>query len=262
MIAVIPLNKLLTKTIRFLIVATLLLCSFSKGNLHSDNIGVAVVATGKYIKFIPPLVESIDRYFCKDHQVTIYVFTDSPDYDPPENVVCLYQGRFGWPGDSIMRYHAYYSHRDLFEDEDYIFALDADMLIVDDVGDEILSDHVAVTHFAYLNHRGTYEKNPKSTAFLAKNEGQYYVRGGFYGGSRDRFFHICKTCIDNIEIDSLNGIVAVWHDESHYNRYCWDFKPSLILNHSYCYPESGDGQGFPKKIVALDKHHTKELRSL
>lgn len=253
-------TKNLTRTFKAFAFFVLLLSSFSLTQLSADNIGLAIVATGRYIEFVPPLIESADKYFCKNHNVTYYVFTDQ-EYDAPENVVCAYHSRLGWPFDTMMRYHAYYSNRDLFSEEDYIFAIDADMLFVDDVGDEILSDHTAVLHPGYVGTRGTYDKNPKSTAYINPHEGEYYFCGGVYGGSNERFFHICKTNIDNITTDLDQGIIALWHDESHWNRYCIDHKPKKIMTPSYCFPETGNYGNYHKRIVALTKRNADEYRA-
>ncbi len=51
----------------------LLLNSFS---VFADKIGLLVIATGKYISFVPSLIASADKHFCKDHKVTYFIFTD------------------------------------------------------------------------------------------------------------------------------------------------------------------------------------------
>ncbi len=238
----------------------LMLCAFTSNLVYGDNVALAVVATGRYIEFVTPLIESANQNFLKNHNVTYYVFTDQ-DFDAPENTIVVPHKRMGWPYDTMMRYHAYYANRDLFEDQDYVFAIDADMLIVDEVGDEILSDHTAVMHPGYVGRRGTYETNPKSTACVRDYEGEYYFCGGVYGGSKDRFFHICKTCIDNIATDLNKGFIAVWHDESHWNRYCIDHKPAVILTPSYCYPETGKYGNYHRRILALTKRNVSEYRN-
>ncbi len=224
---------------------------------NADNIGLLVVATGKYIDFVPPLIKSAEKYFCKGHNVTYFIFTDR-DFDHSDNTIATFQSRMGWPYDTMMRGHVYYKNRDLFKDQDYLFATDADMLFVDHVGSEILGEHVATIHPGFVDKRGSYETNRKSTAYVGKKEGKYYFAGGFYGGSRDGFLNIVKTNAEKIDEDLKNGIVAVWHDESHWNRYCIDHKPTVILNPSYCYPESWNLK-YPKKLLALDKNHS-EIR--
>ena len=59
----------------------------------------------------------------------------------------------------------------------------------------------------------------------------------------------------NIDVDYKNGIIAIWHDESHMNRYFIDNKPTTILSPSYCY---GEPLNIPyeKKILALVKDHS------
>jgi histo-blood group ABO system transferase len=251
--------KLLSQSVKFFTFVFLLLCTLTVSRIHGDNVGLAIVATGKYIEFVKPLIESAEKYFCKNHNVTYYVFTDQ-DFDAPENVVCLPHSRLGWPYDTMMRYEAYFNHKDYFSEEDYIFAIDADMLFVDTVGDEILSDHTAVMHPGFVNKKGTYETNPQSTACVYPYEGQYYFCGGVYGGSRERFFHICKTTLQNIYQDLSNGIIAVWHDESHWNRYCIDHKPVRVMTPSYCFPDEGDYGNYHKRILALTKRNVQEYR--
>lgn len=225
--------------------------------VHSANIGLLIVATGKYIQFVEPLVLSAEKHFCKNHQVTYFVFTDQNAVPLPHTIYAFHP-RLGWPFDTMNRYHAYYNHAELLKDQDYLFALDADMLFVEDIGDEILGERVATLHPGFIGQRGTYETDPASKACVNMNEGVMYFAGGFYGGSRDAFFHILQTNIASIEEDLSRGIIAVWHDESHWNRYCIDYPPTVILSPSYCYPESWM-LNYSKKIIALDKNHA-EMR--
>lgn len=239
---------------------------FSTQFVFASNVGLLIVATGKYIKFVDPLIQSAEKHFCRNHNVTYFIFTDG-SYKEAENIVTTFQARLGWPYDTMMRYHVYYNNRELFEAQDYLFACDADMLFVDDVGDEILGERVATQHPGFVGMRGTYETNPISTACVYENEEGQYFAGGFYGGTKEEVLRIFKTNIDNIEGDLSKGFIALWHDESHWNRYCINNKPTVILSPSYCYPEtvftqektrrhytSLWGFPYPPKLVALDKN--------
>jgi len=239
------------------ITAILVLCLLYANAMFGDNVGLLIMATGKYIQFVMPLIESAERYFCVNHNVTYYVFTDG-DLPPADNIVCIYQKRIGWPYDSMMRGHVYAAHGKILKKQDYLFACDADMLFVDYVGDEILGKRVATQHPGFVGKRGSYETNSLSTACVYDNEGEYYFAGGFYGGTADEFLKIVRMNAKNINKDVTNNIIAVWHDESHWNRYCIDHKPTIILSPSYCYPESWDIP-YKKRLLALDKNHS-ELR--
>lgn len=233
----------------------LLFFSLITTSLNAYNIGLCIMATGKYIMFVKPLIDSAEKHFLKNHNVTYFVFTDGepPKYD---NIVKIFQKRLGWPYDTMMRFESYYNAREIFISKkiDYLYALDADMLFVDTVGDEIIGDRVATQHPGFVGKRGSYETNSISTAYIADNEGEQYFAGGFYGGSIKEFLKELKTNIDNIYKDLKKNYIAVWHDESHHNRYLIDNKPTVILNPSYCYPEKWT-LPYPKKLLALDKNH-------
>lgn len=224
---------------------------------EKKHVGLLIVATGKYIQFVEPLITSARRFFCPDCIVTYYVFTDGK-VPAGDDIVQIYQERMGWPYDTMFRCKLYHEHKNLFEQEDYLFACDADMLFVDTVGSEILSERVATEHPGFVGRRGTYEENPASTACVAKHEGTCYFAGGFHGGSHQEFLKLTETMITNIMQDLKKNMIAVWHDESHLNRYFIDNPPTLILSPSYCYPESWH-LPYHKRLLALDKNH-KEIR--
>ena len=69
---------------------------------------------------------------------------------------------------------------------------------------------------------------------------------------------IFQHLLSNIEIDLDNGIVAIWHDESHWNAYLNNnyevLKDKLhILSPEYLYPEGWD-LPFEKKKLFWDKN--------
>ncbi|MBY0110254.1 MAG: hypothetical protein K2X90_04035 [Candidatus Babeliaceae bacterium] len=237
---------------------------FIQLTMNASRVALCVMATGRYNIFAEQMIESARKYFCSEHNVHYFVFTDGA-LTPAADVTKIFQKRLGWPYDTLMRFSVYLQHKDLFELFDYIYAIDADMLFVSPVGSEIFSDLVGTQHPGYINRRGTYEEtNKKSTAYVHQTEGKHYFAGGFYGGSRENFFKILQTVANNIEFDLKNNFIAVWHDESHLNRYFIDNPPTLILSPAYCSPENINPDYYDpsiirlkKKIIALDKNHSK-----
>lgn len=234
----------------------LLFCFFlTQSNVaYSDNIGLAIVATGRYIEFVDPLIESAKKHFCTDHEVTFFVFTDADRFAENDSIVYVPQEKLGWPKDSLMRFKMYDDNKNVFKAQDYVFAIDADMLFVDDVGDEILSEHTAVIHACFPDTRGTYETNPVSTAYVGGNEGKYYYTKTFWGGEKDNFLQMANANSKAVDKDLKKDFIAIWQDESHWNRYCIDHYPKVILSPSYSHPEVMDSNYAPK-IICLKKNH-------
>ena len=100
---------------------------------------------------------------------------------------------------------------------------------------------------------------PLSRACVDYDKREYYFAGGFYGGKTKQFLMLVHTLAENIRADLANNIIALWHDESHLNRYFADHSPEVILSPSYCYPESW-ALPYHKRLLALDKNH-QQLRN-
>ena len=227
------------------------------------NIGVLLIATNKYIKFLDPLVESIDKYFLKNHNITIFCFTNILDHKVSSNVILIEQEHMPWPLPTLKRFEIFYKHKDRYDNIDVLYYLDVDMRINDYIGDEFLPDDkdlIAVVHPGYRRDLlQSFERRPQSKAFVNFN---YYVYhcGGVQGGKRDAYLKACKLLSDNILDDMGRNIIAVWHDESHWNKYLIS-NPGIYkeLDCDYCYPESWNIP-YKKIILALDKNH-EEMRN-
>ncbi len=217
-------------------------------------IAFLIIATGKYDRFLPQLIESIETFVQLPHHT--FVFTDSPDSWIGAEKVSIQHKPF--PMATLQRYEVFANHTDILAGFDYYYYIDADMRIVAPIGQEILGERVAVIHPGFLGGKGTPERRLKSTAYIAKNEKNTYYAGGFQGGSQ--YLDICAILAENINKDLSKGIIAVWHDESHWNWYLHHYKPDTILDAGYCYPESWS-LDFHRRILALDKNHDEIRRT-
>ncbi|MCL5437029.1 MAG: hypothetical protein M1549_04095 [Candidatus Dependentiae bacterium] len=234
--------------------APFLLMTLWTSSVAAYRVGLLIVATGRYIELAKPLIESARRHFLRRHQVTFFLFTDQV-VEEKADVVVLPHRRCGWPYDTLYRYYAYSDHREILSNMDYLFAMDADMLFVKPVGDEILEDLVAVRFPESIKYRESYEKHIESAAYIGPTEGDVYFAGAFYGGKTSNFFEMMTTVTGMVERDAQHNIMPIWHDESYNNRYFIDHKPTLVLSPSYCYHEWW-AVPYPRKILALEKNYT------
>jgi len=225
------------------------------------NIGLLVIATNDYTDFLQPLITSADKHFVVDGnvQVTYFVFANKDlNLQSDRDIIYTKVDHKPWPWMTLGRYEIFSQNSSLFDNMDYLYYCDADMLFEGTVGTEIVGKRVGTIHPGFLGGRGTPETNPQSTAYIPANVPISYCAGGFNGGSREEYLHMADRLSHNISLDSRFGITAIWHDESHLNRYYAEFSPTVRLSPSYCYPESWD-LPFPKKLLALDKNH-EEIR--
>ena len=223
------------------------------------KIGLILIATNKYKVFVQPLIESARSFFLKNHEVTYFLFTDTDEFNEMgDDVIVNKIEHLPWPFITLYRYKTFLKHKDILKTQDYLFYCDIDMRFVDYVGDEILGNLVATIHPGFNGGRGTPETRTQSTAFISDNVPLVYYAGGFNGGSSYEFLKMSEHIDTNIDIDYKNGIIAIWHDESHLNKFLTENTPTNVLSPSYCYPESWSLL-YDKKLLALDKNH-EEIR--
>jgi histo-blood group ABO system transferase len=227
------------------------------------------IATNKYIQFVEPLLDSIEENFLNGHEISALVFTNHEIEESSENVKIVQIEHEPWPIPTLKRYHYFMKEAEYISQFDYCFYMDVDMRIVGKVGDEILGDLVATQHpgFWYKSvDEFSYERRSESKAYIPYGEGKMYYAGGFNGGKPEHFLKMSETIVNNVEEDFKNNLIAVWHDESHMNRYLVNNPPTVELTPSYCYPESVKfnptswNVPFEPKILALEKNHA-EVRS-
>lgn len=182
-----------------------------------------------------------------------------------------------WPGPTLMRYHLFLNQEEQLKKYDYIFYMDADMKVVGKIGDEILGNGLTAAEHPMYSLRKEYippyEPNEKSTAYIPRpgkvifdETGKprfrpYYYAGGFQGGPAKQFIRAMKVMKKRIDKDFFNNYVAVWNDESHWNKYCFEHTPSIVLSPAYICPDSLIkeyyepiwGTSYEPKIITLTK---------
>lgn len=231
-----------------------------------NKVGLLIIATGKYDIFIEQLLRSVESYFFKYENVDIYLFVDKEykiGHSLRLNIIQIPIEHKPFPYATLYRYKYFDDNKEVLTSE-YLFYLDVDMRIVADIKEEILGDIVCVQHPGfYKGGWGSQNCNPKSLAYLPSGLWQDYKAGGFQGGKNENYLTACKILNVRIQNDEARGVIAEWHDETHFN---WYLKMKAIniktLSPSYCFPESAWAKDLPfeKKIIALEKNH-KEIRS-
>jgi hypothetical protein len=206
---------------------------------------VAVVRGATYERFAQELFVSARRLFRPTGDVEMMVLPGVP----------------GWPAATLYRYHVLAQHLPQLR-HDYVFMVDADMLVEAPVGPEILAPLVATRHPGYVEtvrDELPYERSASSAAQVREGEGVAYYAGGFVGGAREHVLDLAQRIAANVDLDERRGVVARWHDESHLNRCLIDTPPFLELSPAYCHPDDDAAyravwrERYPRRLVAVDK---------
>ena len=233
------------------------------------KVGLLLVSTNRYDVFVQPLIDSVKEHFFKNQKVTIYLFTDrflELFGDERVSIEQFIIEPYKFPFATLYRYKTFAKHSGYIK-TDYVFYSDVDMKFVAPVGEEILPDESQLTA---TQHPGFWKggwgsegTHPLSKAYVhPKNRKNYYC-GGFQGGTREAYLNMSADLMHNIEADfekakeinfkDNNGVLADWHDETHYNWFMSTRNPK-VLTPSYCFPPKWD-LPFEKKLLALDKDH-------
>ena len=227
-----------------------------------QKVAILYICTGKYDIFWKDFFCSYEKYFLPNCEKHYYVFTDAEElYMEKEcdRIHKLYQEALPWPDSTLLRFHIFLGIKEQLQQYDYVFFMNANCQALETITEEeflpIEKPLLVVQHLALYdkpNVQFTYDRNPKSTAYIPKGEGKYYICGGVNGGRTANYLQLMEDLKKNIDVDRQNKQLALWHDESHINRYIIDRDDYRVLSPSFCYPE-GREMTLPKKILIRDK---------
>ncbi|XP_035008594.1 N-acetyllactosaminide alpha-1,3-galactosyltransferase isoform X2 [Hippoglossus stenolepis] len=222
---------------------------FLYDSMHKEagsSVALTVFAVGRYLDaYLPTFLNSSERHFMLGLPVTYYVFTDTPEKVPNMKLpplrslrVIKVEKHSRWQDISMMRMKTISDviGTDIRHRCTHVFCFDVDQVFTGRFGSEALGDSVALLHAYYYRlpkSLYTYDRNPKSKACM--KTGDFYYHAAIFGGLCESVKAIADACYRSIMADKENNVEALWHDESHLNKYLWLHKPSRVLSPEYCW---------------------------
>ena len=197
-------------------------------------VALLLIATGAaYWRYAEQMISSAAKFFVP-HDVILFTDRAAPFAGVKRQVSVPH---YGFPQASLLRYHAMLGERELLAQYAHLFHADADMRFVAPVSaDEVCAEGLTATeHPGFIGNGGTPERNSRSAACCPQVR-QYFC-GGFSGGASAAFLAMAEAIRAGIDHDSRRGVLAVWHDESHLNKYLFHHPPAKILSPAFCYPD-------------------------
>lgn len=257
------------------------------------SVGVATVATNRYINYWHQLAYSADKNLFCNQELVLHVFTDDVDKAmsiAPElqrtKILATRIPSLTWPEATLLRYEIFDEHKVQFT-EDVLMHLDADMIVNAGAGDDLdpltwVNGMALVRHPGYRRPSGKslasyYLRNPmkcakdiyshirfggigrwdtnrKSQAFVERELRDVYVCGGVWFGRKQEFLALCDLLAQHTREDLKTDYIAVWHDESHLNHFASKNLHSL-LGSEYCYATGFSNLAdLEPLIIAVDKN--------
>ena len=225
------------------------------------RIAVLYICTGRYNIFFESFYRSCEKYFIPNSEKTYFVFSDHEEIAHYSNVRFCYKKCEGFPLDSLFRFRTFLSVEDELIKFDYLYFFNSNIEFVSYVDKSILPsyedgflccldadyDKIYPSPCFY-----PYERNKRSLAYVPRGLKKYrYFHAGVNGGRAKEYLEMCKILRNNIERDYENGIIAIYHDESHINKF---FSNHLCkeLHSEYGTPEGGANED-TAKIIIVDK---------
>lgn len=233
------------------------------------KVAICFIGTGKYLNFLPKYYEKIHENFLSKCEKTFLVFTDG-EGDFPEDVSHYHQQHLEWPFITLNRFDIISRAKDEIEKHDWFVFLDADTLVVNEVTEEEFFDDSKSLfgvhhpcHFMNMpphnKYPGAFETNVLSEAAIDESyDTSVYFQGCLWGGKSIDVLKMNECLRYRVNADTEKNVIAVWHDESHLNKYLIDHKTDVnILGPQYAYPEVfSEYCDFEPKIVHLKKNNS------
>lgn len=235
------------------------------------KVAICFIGTGKYLNFLPKYYENIEKYFLPNTEKTFLVFSDGELNECPDNIIPYYQEHLEWPFITLKRFEIINRSKDEILKNDWLVFIDADALVVEQIYEEEFFTNKPLfgvhhpCHFLNMTPHdklpGAFETNSLSKSYfdVYKENPEVYYQGCFWGGKVPEVCEMIETLMERTNQDLENNIVALWHDESHINKYFFENKKLVhTFGPEYAYPEIFSSYcNFEPKIVHLAKDNSK-----
>ena len=235
-----------------------------------NKVAICFIGTGKYLNYLPNYYEHIEEHFLPESEKTFLVFTDGELDGMPDNVIHYQQDHLDWPFITLKRFEILNQARQEIMKNDWFVFIDADALVTSDITEEEFFDSSKPffgvhhpCHFLGMQPHGkfpgAFETNPKCRASITEDaDFSTYWQGCLWGGKVPYVFELIDELQNRTNDDLKDDIIAVWHDESHLNKFFIENKERVhTLPSSYAYPEDfADACDFEAKIVHLSKNNS------
>ncbi|MDR0575926.1 MAG: hypothetical protein LBG96_18200 [Tannerella sp.] len=244
------------------------------------KVGIFYIGVARYSVFWKDFYLSSEKYFLPGIDKQYFVFTDNDDeitsslsncekilggdnYTSQANNVTIYhQESFGsWVKNVLYRYKMILGHQEDYADCDYLYFFNANTLFRKKVTPKEFIPQkkdnylIALSPDFYIGHHKDswpYERRPESCACIPYGKGDYYYQSAIYGGRKQEYLELLRTCDEWVRKDEEKDIVACIGDESHFNKYLLD-KRVKVVGSKY---GKGEDVGFYWycKIILRDKY--------
>lgn len=220
------------------------------------SIAILYIAIGNYERFWTLFHTSCERYFLPGMPKTYHVFTDSKQIKGGDSIVVTPVQDEGWPANTLHRFRFFLLQEKKLSTHEYCFFFNANACLLKSISAEEVLPTLQENNLVGLTwrpcgndfiHTFPYERNQKSTAFIAPNEGTTYYQGGFFGGKTAAVMQLIQTLNTHIDQDTAADITAINNDESHLNRYFLNTPPKC-LSARYGRPQEWEHPSDPSMI--------------
>ena len=233
---------------------------------QKSKVAILYIATGRYTVFWDYFYQSAERNLLPDCDKHYFVFTDDQELlntSDTHNVSYILQNKLGWPHDTLMRFDIFLGIKDQLETFDFIYFFNANTEILSPIYAQDLLPQADTEQLAFAiqphafhknRNKYTYDRNVLSKANIPLNQGKYYFTGALNGGRSHAYLAMCKELSLNTHEDLKNDQIALWHDESHLNKYALNRKDIKVL---HPYFTRGEKEPWKKnaKVMFSDKGH-------
>ena len=214
------------------------------------KVEISFIATGSYLNYLPKWYEYLEKNFLPGVEKTILVFTDGELDETPDNIKIYNIDHKEWPFITLERFKTLLIAKNEIQKCDWFVFLDADTLVVSKITLEEFFDvskpYIGVHHPCHYlqmpphnTYPGAFETNKNSKACIEDDSDfSIYYQGCVWGGKVSEIIDMIEELNERIEEDLENDVIAIWHDESHLNKFYLENSDKVkVLTSNFAYPE-------------------------